>query len=197
MLSRAITQPFASPGAGRPSGYAFLRMSLERGVSSYLGTMNTADRSIALLDTALRRRFEFEELRPAPELLREAGQKTGIDLPAVLTAINERLEWLVDRDHLIGHAWLMGAETRDDVDRVMRHKIIPLIAEYFYDDWEKVRAVLGGTHHFVRGFRLKVPPGLDDSGDVRFRWEVNEGFGERAYEHLINATFPDGSGDDA
>ena len=148
-----------------------------------LGTMNTADRSIALLDTALRRRFEFEELAPEPELL---GTVDGIDLLAVLRAINRRLEYLIDRDHLIGHAWLMGARTKADVDRIMRHKIIPLIAEYFYDDWQKVQAVLGGTDDFVRGESLDRPPGLDDTdaGEARLRWTVREDFAKGAYGRL-------------
>ena len=149
-----------------------------------LGTMNTADRSIALLDTALRRRFEFEELTPEPELLETVD---GIDLPAVLCAINRRLEYLIDRDHLIGHAWLMGARTRADVDRIMRHKIIPLIAEYFYDDWRKVQAVLGGTDDFVRGKSIVRPPGLDDdtdAGEDRRRWTVQKDFAEGAYDRL-------------
>ena len=151
-----------------------------------LGTMNTADRSIALIDTALRRRFEFEEMAPRPDLL---DVVEGIDLPKVLTTLNERLEYFIDRDHLIGHAWLMKmkAKNKDDVDRVMRRKLIPLIAEYFYDDWRKVRAVLGNTDDFVSRERLTRPPGLDDhDADERFRWTVKEPpYTESAYERLI------------
>ncbi len=151
-----------------------------------LGTMNTADRSIALIDTALRRRFHFEELPPNPPLLRDDVE--GIDLPTVLHTINDRLEWLIDRDHLIGHAWLMGAQTKADVDRVMRRKIIPLIAEYFYDDWEKVHAILGNTDDFVKGEPLSPPPGIDDAGEDRYRWTVQEKFEEGAYDRLISGS---------
>ena len=164
-----------------------------------LGTMNTADRSIALIDTALRRRFEFEEVAPDPTLLETVE---GIDLPAVLTAINERIEYLIDRDHLIGHAWLMGAKTKADVDETMRRKIIPLIAEYFYDDWRKVKAVLGNTDDFVRGGALKPPPGLgDEEVDERLRWTVEEPpFADSAYDRLVvgkpkaEASEPDADG---
>ena len=159
-----------------------------------LGTMNTADRSIALLDTALRRRFQFEEVTPEPNLLAEAGRRTGVDLPRVLSAMNERLEYLVDRDHLIGHAWFMDAETREDVDIAMRRKIIPLMAEYFYDDWSKVRAVLGGTDHFVHGQRLSLPPGIEsDLGEDRYRWTVREAFAEDAYDNLVRQAVRDES----
>ena len=158
-----------------------------------LGTMNTADRSIAVLDTALRRRFHFEEMCPEPELLKDTRERTGVDLPAVLRAMNQRLEYLVDRDHLIGHAWFMDAKTRDDVDAVMRHKIIPLIAEYFYDDWSKVRAVLGGTDHFVERHRLPVPPELGNGiGEERYGWTVRAGFPEDAYEVLVGTVDPPG-----
>ena len=149
-----------------------------------LGTMNTADRSIALIDTALRRRFEFDEIAPKPELLKVVER---INLPDVLEAINERLEYLIDRDHLIGHAWLMNAGTKAEVDRIMRRKIIPLIAEYFYDDWRKVRAVLGNTDHFVRSKRLARPPGLDEVDmDERYRWTVREKFAGDAYHSLVS-----------
>ena len=151
-----------------------------------LGTMNTADRSIALLDTALRRRFEFKEIPPELGILSEFSESTGIDLPKVLGTINTRLEWLLDRDHLIGHAWFMGLDSKADVDRVMRHKIIPLIAEYFYDDWKKVQAVLGGGDEFVGKERLSAPPNLKEEGEERFRWTIQTEFSEEAYDRLID-----------
>ena len=156
-----------------------------------LGTMNTADRSIALIDTALRRRFQFEEMAPEPGRL---GIVDGIDLPRVLAKINERLEYLIDRDHLIGHAWLMNVDTKTEVDDIMRRKVIPLIAEYFYDDWWKVRVVLGNTDDFVRGEPLSPPPGLDEEDmDERFRWTVRGDFAPDAYQRLIEGqrTSPD------
>ena len=150
-----------------------------------LGTMNTADRSIALIDTALRRRFKFTELAPDKKLL---GTVDGINLQAVLGTINDRLEYLIDRDHLIGHAWLMKADTKAKIDDIMRHKIIPLIAEYFYDDWQKVQAVLGGTDHFVAGKKLNRPPGLG-AGEVdekRQGWIVQKPFLDGAYDRLLS-----------
>ena len=79
----------------------------------------------------------------------------------------------------------MGARTREDVDRAMRRKIIPLIAEYFYDDWEKVRAVLGGTDDFVQRKTLDPPPGLFDPGEGRYRWTVRKRFKKGAYKRLV------------
>ena len=150
-----------------------------------LGTMNTADRSIALLDTALRRRFDFEEVMPNPEFLKDASERTDVSLSKVLQSINNRVEFLKDRDHLIGHAWLMKAKDRDDLDRIMRKKIIPLLVEFFHDDWQSVKAILGDTKDFVQCEPLSPPPGIDKGSEDRFRWTIRDSFPEDAYDNLI------------
>lgn len=104
-----------------------------------IGTMNTADRSIALLDTALRRRFVFEEMMPKPELLGKCGD---VDLQEMLESMNNRIEFLLDREHTIGHSYFMGVESIEDLHEVFKNKIIPLLQEYFYDDYAKIIAVL-------------------------------------------------------
>jgi 5-methylcytosine-specific restriction endonuclease McrBC GTP-binding regulatory subunit McrB len=126
-----------------------------------LGTMNTADRSIALLDTALRRRFHFEDVPPDPRLLATVRLwDVPVDLPAVLGAINDRLEFLLGPDQRLGHGWFMNLTDKAGLDAVMARKIIPLLREYFHEDLGRVRAVLGGGNGFLRAQVLPTPPGM-------------------------------------
>ena len=109
-----------------------------------IGTMNTADRSVEALDTALRRRFSFVEMQPNPnhEDLSEVGQ---VELKKLLKTINERIEVLIDKDHQIGHSYFIGIEDIDGLIRTFKDKIIPLLEEYFYGDFGKIGLVLGGA----------------------------------------------------
>jgi len=112
-----------------------------------IGTMNTADRSIAVLDTALRRRFDFEEMMPNIGLVKkEVSDISGVDVAGMLDRINKRIEVLYDRDHMIGHAYLLGIKNFEDLQRVMINKIIPLLQEYFYDDWEKINMIFNNNN---------------------------------------------------
>lgn len=137
-----------------------------------IGTMNTADRSIEALDTALRRRFAFREMLPKPELIStiqefdnewvyyskdvssnpdlefsydrkiEENQKV-VNVRRILTVINQRIEKLLDKDHTIGHSYLMKIEKHEDLVAAFRDKIIPLLEEYFYGDYGKIGLILG------------------------------------------------------
>ena len=109
-----------------------------------IGTMNTADRSITIMDTALRRRFDFIEMMPDESLLPE--DVDGINVRRLLEMINRRIEYLYDRDHQIGHAFFLGNDMSVDfIIQTIQKKVIPLLQEYFYDDWEKIAMVLGGA----------------------------------------------------
>lgn len=155
-----------------------------------VGTMNTADRSIALLDTALRRRFVFREIAPDPDKLPEAVG--GVRLREVLRVINDRIEYLVDREHRIGHAFFISCRTRADVDAAMRDKVIPLLQEYFFEDWSRVAAVLGEQKGMGGGFlacrKLRDPTGQD--GEQRESWSVLPEFAPDAYDRLIKKSPP-------
>jgi len=128
-----------------------------------IGTMNTADRSIALIDVALRRRFDFEEMMPDPDVLEKTLADAGVAeslrtlVLAVFTRLNERLRFLYDREHQIGHAFFLGVRSLEDLRKVFATKVIPLLQEYFFGQWDKVAIALGypidadGTPNQVRG----------------------------------------------
>ena len=118
-----------------------------------IGTMNTADRSIALMDTALRRRFKFEEMLPDYHLLEDIfveDKGTKVNIGAMLKVINERIEYLYDREHTVGHAVFLEKMENEKIDidinkleNIFKKNIIPLLQEYFYEDYDKIRIVLG------------------------------------------------------
>lgn len=113
-----------------------------------IGTMNTADRSIAALDTALRRRFQFREMQPDPEIL--AGIRVeDLSIQDMLIRMNEKICVLYDREHTVGHAYFMPLEASPTIETlasIFEHSILPLLQEYFYDDYEKIRLVLGDNN---------------------------------------------------
>ena len=132
-----------------------------------IGTMNTADRSIALLDVALRRRFDFVERMPNPDHDGIAEDIEDVKGRALLRAINGRIVERLDREHQIGHTYLMGVKTLEALKQAFQNRIVPLLQEYFYDDWEKLRGVLNNNAFITRHERaersvLDVLPPDDD-----------------------------------
>ncbi|EHY7560984.1 AAA family ATPase [Campylobacter jejuni] len=105
-----------------------------------IGTMNTADRSITSLDTALRRRFEFVEMMPDVSEL--STDCEGVNLQELLQAINTRIEYLLDREKTIGHAFFIDIDNLEKLKNVFQNKIIPLLQEYFYNDYALINMVL-------------------------------------------------------
>lgn len=155
-----------------------------------LGTMNTADRSLASMDIALRRRFTFKELPPKPELL--AGivvEKDGVSVPvdAMLRTMNERIAFLLDREHCIGHAYFIPLKTDRTFARlraIFRDQILPLLQEYFFEDWEHIALVLNDQNKpegeaFVYSVpadleRLFGPKRPDNVGQRETSWQLDE-----------------------
>lgn len=145
-----------------------------------LGTMNTADRSIALMDTALRRRFEFVEMMPNSEVLERQGVGTIIvgddelNVARMLDVINTRIEYLFDREHTIGHAFfkkLFYDASLETLADIFEKNIIPLLQEYFYEDYEKIQLVLGDNskpdeYKFILDRTIKVKDIFNGNPDI-------------------------------
>lgn len=168
-----VTLPYSNEKFGVPSNLYII------------GTMNTADRSIALMDTALRRRFHFEEMMPDLEILNNILDIGSINIKKMLGKINQRIEYLYDRDHTIGHAYFMSLKDKDvdeakiELENIFKNKVIPLLQEYFYDDWEKIRLVLGdnqkiGEHEEYQFIKIKKD------------YDLNKLFGSNITEFDLN-----------
>ena len=150
-----------------------------------IGTMNTADRSIAAIDTALRRRFEFKEMLPDPNVVAKISVG-NLSIKEMMTRMNRRIEVLYDREHTIGHAYFMPLKADNSMEtlaEIFRNKVIPLLQEYFYEDYEKIRLVLGDNQkkderdRFILAKKINqsdlfgnVDVGLDDG----FTYAINE-----------------------
>ena len=125
-----------------------------------LGTMNTADRSIALMDTALRRRFSFVEMMPKHELLYNvvvSQSGASVNIGKMLDTINKRIEFLFDREHTIGHAFFMKLANNPSIDvlaDIFKRSVVPLLQEYFYEDYEKIQLVLGDNGKIEERFKF-------------------------------------------
>lgn len=132
-----VTLPYSGDQFGVPQNLDFY------------GTMNTADRSITQLDTALRRRFQFEELMPDADVipglrgdgLIEDGEGGAINLRELLEGMNRRIRFLLNRDMTLGHAYFIGVRDFSDLERVFRQQVIPLLQEYFYENWHQIQLV--------------------------------------------------------
>lgn len=110
--------------------------------------MNTADRSIATIDTALRRRFRFKEMMPDANVLKGMSVE-DISVAEILEKMNKRIAVLYDREHTIGHAYfipLRDNPTIEQLAEIFENAIVPLLQEYFYEDYEKIRLVLGDNN---------------------------------------------------
>jgi 5-methylcytosine-specific restriction protein B len=150
-----------------------------------IGTMNTADRSVEALDTALRRRFSFVEMLPNPSKL-EGKTVNDVDLRTLLETMNERIEVLVDRDHTIGHAFLINIESIDELRNAFANKIIPLLQEYFYGNYRKMEMVIGSDFF-----------NITDAGKVKFAVQSDDFDADGKMYQILNISDKDLMSDEA
>ncbi len=159
-----------------------------------IGTMNTADRSLASMDIALRRRFSFIEVPPNPGLL-ENVQVEGVAIDELLDVMNARIAALLDRDHCLGHAYFMPLKqsaTLEALASIFKQQILPLLQEYFFEDWQRIQWVLNDQRK-ASEYRFVVQPAQDINhlfGDAVVvpqggeRWEINTPAFERIESYL-------------
>nr|WP_265414195.1 AAA family ATPase [Photobacterium damselae] len=124
-----------------------------------IGTMNTADKSLAQIDIALRRRFQFEEMMTNYELLAEIPLIDGIDIEQMVRVINKRIELLYDREHTIGHSFFLSLKDNPSIEHlaeIFELQILPLLEEYFFENWERVAMVLGDHLKTDEGLRFVI-----------------------------------------
>jgi hypothetical protein len=154
-----------------------------------VGTMNTADRSVEALDTALRRRFSFIEMVPLYDLEGMEKEIAGVRISVLLEIINGRIEKLIDRDHRIGHSYFLGLDSTDDLMKVFKYKIIPLLQEYFYGNYEKMGLVMGnGFIERISEDKVKFAQfkGYENDYDDKVIYKINTHAIEN-YEDFIKA----------
>lgn len=168
-----------------------------------IGTMNTADRSIALMDTALRRRFNFVEMMPDVDVLKNISTENldGLDIVEMLNKINERITFLYDREHTIGHAFFMKLKNSADINtlgNIFKTSVIPLLQEYFYEDYHKIQLVLGdnakvdSSTKFILDEKLEINDiikgNTDDDIDLpekKYRINNEAFYNIESYKHII------------
>ncbi len=164
---------------------AILPYSQERfGVPDNLyivGTMNTADRSIQILDTALRRRFHFVGMMPDYDIIRSKAVVEGVDCAKMLECMNKRIRLLLSRDKQIGHSYFIAISTIDELANAFQNQIMPLLQEYFYDDWAKIKAVLGGNQ-FIHEEKVELEELVDMLPSERQSYQLLP-FGELAWKN--------------
>lgn len=161
-----------------------------------IGTMNTADRSITNLDTALRRRFSFREFPPLynlAELAPIVRDGVTIDPKIILKVLNQRIEYLLDRDHLIGHSYFMNLNSWEDLLEAFRSNIIPLLQEYFYNDWEKIALVLGDNESREKKDSEKLVQSHASNTDELFGKGNSIETGDEERQYFLNPKFVYGS----